>query len=111
MISPAMRRVTYLDSESGNVSIGGGKASEVRDRLDIPNNDVFQHRARPNATLIGTTQKLVGCHQLADQLVCGFEEQITRDPCRIISAGRNRETDTSKAARATRMLPARAKTS
>jgi hypothetical protein len=53
---------------------GSCKTSKVRHRLNIPHDDVGWHFR-----------------------YSGLDEQITRDPCRrSISAGRNRETDTSK---------------
>jgi hypothetical protein len=71
------------------VTVGSRKTPKVRHRLNIPHDDVGWHFR-----------------------YSGLDEQITRDPCRSsISAGRNSETDTSKAARATMMLPARANSS
>ena len=71
------------------VTVCSRKTSKVRHRLNIPHDDVGWHFR-----------------------YSGLDEQITRDPCRSsISAGRNSETDTSKAARATMILPARARTS
>jgi hypothetical protein len=89
--------------------IGSRKTSQVRDRFYILNDDVGW---RFGYSEFGSQTRRERKKLRPFNFTSGLDEQITRDPCRSsISAGRNRETDTSKAARATRMLPARANTS